>query len=126
MEKIAYCGHHCAYCPFTSCPGCRSDNACCSYATLFDDKICPNVKCCKDKGLDGCYECQGLEDCNFGFYSTEERVAKAAALFIQKHGKNKYNIALRNAISDGIKYPNQFNEIIDIHKMIKLLEKYNK
>ena len=37
-----------------------------------------------------------------------------------------YNIALQNAISDGVKYPEQFNEIIDIHKMIKLLEKYNK
>jgi hypothetical protein len=53
MDKIAFCGHHCGFCFFDQCPGCRSDNAFCSFATLFEDKKCPNVKCCIEKGFGG-------------------------------------------------------------------------
>jgi hypothetical protein len=102
----------------------NSDNPNCSFATLFEDKTCPNVKCCITKSLDGCYECKDLADCRIGFYDTKEQVAKATALFIQKYGKETYNSSLVKAIQDGVKYPHQFNEMEDIVKMIELLEKY--
>ena len=124
LEKIAFCGHHCGFCPFDQCPGCRSENAFCSFATLFEDKKCPNVKCCLEKGFDGCYECNQLSKCHIGFYSTDERVAKATALFIQQYGKRQYDISLAKAIQRGIKYPSQFNELEDVGKMVKLLEEY--
>lgn len=124
MDKIAFCGHHCGFCPYDQCPGCRSANAFCSFATLFEDKKCPNVKCCLEKDLDGCYECKDLTDCRIGFYDTKEQVAKATALFIQKHGKSQYELSLVRAIQSGVRYPNQFNELEDVDKMIELLEKY--
>jgi hypothetical protein len=91
---------------------------------LFEDKKCPNVKCCIEKGFDGCYECQDLSNCHFEFYESKEQVAKATAIFIQKHGKNQYDISLTRAIRNGIKYPNQFNELEDVYKMVAFLEKY--
>ena len=124
MQKIAYCGHHCGFCPFDQCPGCRSDHAICSFATLFEDKKCPNVKCCIEKGLDGCYECKELANCHIGFYTTTEQAAKATALFIQKYGIDHYDISLTKAIQNGIQYPNQFNEMEDVKKMVELLEEY--
>jgi hypothetical protein len=124
MDKIAFCGHHCGFCPFDQCPGCRSENAFCSFPTLFADKTCPKVKCCLAKGLDGCYECQEVLNCRIGFYDTKEQVAKATALFIQKHGKQQYEGSLVRAIQSGIRYPHQFNELEDVRKMIELLEQY--
>ena len=124
LEKIAYCGHHCAFCFYDTCPGCRSDDPNCSFATLFEDKKCPNVKCCQAKGLEGCYECAELAGCEYGFYGTKEKVAKATALFIQKYGKIRYNDALENAVNKGIQYPHQFNELEDVGKMVELLERY--
>jgi hypothetical protein len=82
------------------------------------------VKCCIGKGFDGCYQCKELPDCRVGFYDTKEQVAKATALFIQKHGKNQYETSLVRAIQSGIRYPDQFNELEDLEKMVELLEKY--
>jgi len=124
MDKIAFCGHHCGFCPFDQCPGCRSEDAFCSFATLFEDKKCPNVKCCLEKGLDGCYECHELPTCRVGFYDTKELVAKATALFIQKHGKKQYEESLVRSVQSGVRYPNQFNELEDVDKMVVLLEEY--
>jgi hypothetical protein len=124
MDKIAFCGHHCGFCPFDQCPGCRSDNPFCSFATLFEDRKCPNVKCCLEKGLDGCYECRELANCRIGFYDTNEPVAKATALFIQRYGKQQFDLSLTSAIQGGVRYPNQFNEMQDVNKMLELLERY--
>lgn len=124
MDKIAYCGHHCAYCFYPECPGCRSDNPFCSYATLFSDRKCPNVTCCLERGLDGCYECAELAACEIGFYSTDEHVAKATALFIQQYGKACYAATLERAIQDGVNYPHAFNALGDVGLMLALLERY--
>lgn len=125
IDKIAYCGHHCRFCFYTECSGCRSDNPNCSYANLFENKKCPNVTCCKNKGITGCYECFELTNCTYGFYSREEeQVAKATALFIQKYGLDKYDITLENAIQNGMNYPERFNKLSSVQDMIRLLEKY--
>ena len=61
--------------------------------TVSPDGICPNVRCCRDHGFDGCYECDGLESCEKGFYVSSNdgaNAAKAQALYIRKHGKKEF------------------------------------
>lgn len=126
LDPVSYCGHHCDYCFLGEwCGGCRSDYNCCSFATLSEDKICPNVKCAKDKGLYGCYECDELSDCAKGYYSVaNEYIAKSTALFIKKHGKACYTETLKRAIADGLNYPKTFDATGSVDNALKLLEKY--
>ena len=66
---------------------------CCSYGTLFPGGKCPNVACCEEKGLDGCYACGELTQCAVGFYAPENdgaAASKAQALFIRKYGKKAF------------------------------------
>ncbi len=125
IQQIAYCGHHCSYCFYDDCSGCRSENPTCSYANLFEDKKCPNVTCCKSKGIDGCYECLELSQCEYGFFSRkDEQVAKATALFIQKYGLIEYDKTLVASMHNGVKYPEAFNALNSVQKILQLLESY--
>ena len=94
VDMIAICGFSCNHCFLGQwCGGCRSVFCCCSYGTLFPGDKCPNVKCCEEKMLDGCYECPQLETCTVGFYTPENDGAaacKAQALFIRKYGKEAF------------------------------------
>lgn len=57
------------------------------------DGSCPNVDCCQEKGIDGCFECDELANCTKGFYKPDNNGAyacKAQALFIKKYGKEKF------------------------------------
>ena len=92
VDQIAYCGLSCGHCFLTSwCGSCRTIYNTCSYATCSPDGVCPNVACCKEKGLDGCYECDELYNCKKGFYSLgkDTNAIRAMALFIKKHGKKE-------------------------------------
>lgn len=92
VDQIAYCGLSCSHCFLTAwCGSCRTIYNTCSFATCSPDGVCPNTACCKEKGLDGCYECNELYDCKKGFYSLgkDTNAIKAMALFIQKHGKKE-------------------------------------
>lgn len=90
-DMTAVCGFSCDHCFLGQwCGGCRSVFCCCSYGTLYPGGKCPNVACCQEKGLDGCYACDQLEACATGFYTPENDGAaacKAQALFIRKYGK---------------------------------------
>ena len=51
------------------------------------------MECCKEKGIDGCYECSELEVCAKGFYQPDNdgaNACKAQAMFIKKYGKEKF------------------------------------
>lgn len=91
VDPIAYCGFSCNHCFLGQwCGSCRSDYNCCSYATICEGGVCQNVSCCKDKQIDGCYECEDLIDCEKGFYTKGNDGAdscKAQAIFISRHGK---------------------------------------
>lgn len=93
-DMVAYCGFYCNNCFLGEwCGGCRSAFCCCSYGTLYEKGICPNVLCCQEKSIDGCYECDELENCTKGFYGPDNNDAsacKAQGLFIKKHGKEKF------------------------------------
>lgn len=94
LEPIAYCGFSCNHCFLGKwCGSCRSDYNLCSFASLFPDGICPNVKCCKENNFEGCWECEKLSECENGFYKDENdgsKACKAQAIFIKKYGKAKY------------------------------------
>ncbi len=94
VDPIAYCGFSCNHCFLGQwCGSCRSEYNVCSFATCSPDRICPNVKCCKEKEIDGCWECSEIESCKKGFYIPEcdgANAAKAQALFIGKYGKKEF------------------------------------
>ena len=92
VDQIACCGLSCNHCFLTAwCGSCRTIYNTCSFATCSPNGVCPNTACCKEKGLDGCYECDELYDCKKGFYSLgkETNAIRAMALFIKKHGKKE-------------------------------------
>ena len=94
VDMTAFCGFSCNHCFLGQwCGGCRSVFNCCSYGTLFEKGKCSNIECCENKQIDGCYECDELEQCNKGFYQPENdgaNACKAQALFIKKYGKVKF------------------------------------
>lgn len=51
---------------------------CCSFGTMFPGGKCPNVKCCEEKNLDGCFDCPELEKCEKGFYTPSNDGAAAS------------------------------------------------
>ena len=68
----------------------RSDYNCCSYKTIFDDGVCPNVSCALNKKIKGCYNCTLLDSCEIGFYKKTNdgsSSAKACAMFVRKYDK---------------------------------------
>lgn len=73
--------------------GCRSVFSCCSYGAYVGTGKCPNIRCCEEKGLDGCYECNEIMSCTKGFYTPDNdgaAASKAQALFIKKYGKEAF------------------------------------
>ena len=53
--------------------------------------MCENVRCCKEKGLYGCWECPELIACKKGFYgSPDGSLCKPNAMFIAKYRKEAY------------------------------------
>ena len=94
VDPIAYCGFSCNHCFLSAwCGSCRTVYNTCSFATVSPDRRCPNAVCCQEKGIDGCYECDMLENCEKGFYSPSNdgaNAAKAQSLYIRKHGKKEF------------------------------------
>lgn len=94
VDMVAYCGFSCNHCFLGEwCGGCRSVFSCCSYGTFSDMGKCPNINCCQEKRLDGCYECEELDECTKGFYQPENdgaNACKAQAVFIRKYGKEEF------------------------------------
>ncbi len=94
VDPIAYCGFSCNHCFLGQwCGSCRTDYNTCSFALGSQDRKCPNVGCCQEKGIDGCYECEKLEACEKGFYiptNDGANAAKAQAMYIRKYGKKEF------------------------------------
>ena len=93
-DPVAYCGLSCNHCFLGEwCGGCRTVYNTCSFAKDLPEGRCPNAVCCREKGIDGCYDCGRLEACEKGFYvpaNDGANAAKAQALYIRKHGKKTF------------------------------------
>ncbi len=112
VDQIAYCGLSCGHCFLTAwCGSCRTIYNTCSFATCSPNGVCPNTACCKEKGLDGCYECSELYDCKKGFYSLgkDTNAIRAMALFIKKHGKKELLLVM-----DEMHSTNKFEKIQEV------------
>ena len=94
VNPVAFCGLSCDHCFLGEwCGGCRTEYNVCSFATCSEGRICPNVKCCNEKNMDGCYECSELENCDKGFFTKSNdgaNAAKAQSLYIRKYGKKEF------------------------------------
>ena len=112
-DPVAYCGLSCNHCFLGEwCGGCRTNYNVCSFATESPDGQCPNVKCCREKELDGCYECPGLETCEKGFFIPSNdgaNAAKAQSLYIRKYGKKAFL-----EVQDRIHEKYQFSKVQEI------------
>jgi len=126
INLVGYCGHHCGYCFHKQwCGGCRSNYNCCSFSVLSPDGICPNVKCARQKKLNGCYLCDELLSCEKGYYGREnEYIAKATALFIKEYREKCYTLALEKAIESGEDYPKSFDVSGSVMNAMGILKKY--
>jgi hypothetical protein len=129
-EVIAVCGLHCDLCFLGQwCGGCRGTYNCCSYATLFQDKKCPNVTCAEEHGFtepeQGCFSCAELASCTKGFYDGKNGIlAKASALFIQKHSIAELKSVLKKAVSAGVNYKDDFDACGTPDAAVKKMEGY--
>ncbi len=126
VDQIACCGLSCAHCFLTAwCGSCRTIYNTCSFATCSPDGVCPNETCCKEKGLDGCYECSELHECRKGFYSLgkETNAIRAMALFIQKYGKEEL-LQVLDTLHSKKKFE-KIQEVLgeEIDEGLKILEK---
>ncbi|MFA6755722.1 MAG: hypothetical protein WCR97_04440 [Bacilli bacterium] len=124
-KMLSYCGIHCGYCFFPSCGGCRTNPNNCSFGFQFEDKKCPNAKCCIEKGIKGCYECDELEKCNKGFYSTKQS-AKVCSLFIKKEGEEAFLKCVENMVKNGINYCYDLDNLPTDKDKMDFLYKYSK
>ena len=127
VDQIAYCGLSCGHCFLTSwCGSCRTIYNTCSYAICSPNGVCPNTACCKQKGLDGCYECDELYDCKKGFYSLgkDTNAIRVMALFIQKYGK-KDLLKVMDNLHQNRKFE-KIQEVLgdDIEEGLKILEEW--
>lgn len=125
-EPVGVCTHHCEFCFMAQwCGGCRSACNACSYATLSQDNVCPNVGCAGERGYHSCAQCPALLDCTQGFYMEPNAATpKGTALFVRKHGEKAYTRALTKAIQSGVRYPEDLDARSDPEKVLALLEQY--
>ena len=125
-DPVAYCGFSCNHCFLSEwCGGCRTEYNVCSFATCSPDKKCPNVTCCTEKGIDGCYECADIESCHKGFYvegNDGANAAKAQAMFIHKYGKKAF-LKVHDKLHEKYNF-SKTQEILgqNMHEGLKLLE----
>lgn len=127
IDPVAFCGFSCNHCFLDQwCGGCRTEYNVCSFATCSPDGICPNTKCCKEKGFDGCWECDEIKNCTKGFYTPEcdgAIAAKAQALFIGKYGKEDF-LKLHDKLHQEYEF-SKTQEILgqNLDKALEFLEK---
>ncbi|HAN44509.1 MAG TPA: DUF3795 domain-containing protein [Ruminococcaceae bacterium] len=94
-KGIAYCGLACCACGQNqSCAGCRNDGC-------TNKQWCKNFNCCKQKGLNGCWECDEFP-CSGGML--EKTRIRAFAKFIKDYGEEKIISCLERNEADGVVY----------------------
>lgn len=79
----------------TSCEGCESGQC-------KDKDWCVNRKCSMEKGLRGCWECEGLDSCK-GNMLDKPRI-RAFCEYMRKHGEDKLKERLCENERNGLKY----------------------
>ena len=98
MQKekgVAYCGLACCVCgENATCVGCRNEGC-------KDKEWCKNFHCCKEKGLQGCWECEEFP-CT-GSMLDKVRIC-AFASFVKEYGEEEMMRCLEKNEAAGITY----------------------
>lgn len=114
---IARCGLACCLCSENDkCNGCFSDSC-------HDKTWCENLKCCKDKDIEYCYQCK--EDCNKGLL--QKIKPKAFNEFIKRYGLEELLDCLQTNENNGIVYHRDgingdYDEFDDIEELISFIK----
>lgn len=94
-KGLAYCGLACCLCGKSgTCAGCRSDGC-------TEKDWCQNRKCCIEKGISGCWECDRFP-CGAGML--EKLRARVFAKFAAKCGEDALLDRLEENEAAGIVY----------------------
>lgn len=94
---IAACGLACCLCSENeTCPGCRNDGC-------QDRDHCENRQCCREKGLDACWQCG--EDCRRGLLAKSKPYG--FTLFIRRYGVEALLDCLERNEKSGVVYHRQ-------------------
>jgi len=90
INSLAYCGLICDLCyKKDKCDGCKKANNTCE--RNCSAKGCYQKKCCLEKGLNGCWECEDIYKCKEGMYSIDDfSKVKAFAICIKEDGKDNF------------------------------------
>lgn len=75
VKTVAYCGLVCGVCKNATpekgrCVGCRHGGG---------DADCHQRKCCTERGLDGCWQCEEFP-CGEGFFADDEKAWRGIAI----------------------------------------------
>ena len=94
-KGLGYCGLACCVCgENATCAGCRNEGC-------KDKEWCKNFKCCREKGLNGCWECSEFP-CKGGML--DKLRIRAFARFIKDHGEASLLDCLAENEKNGIVY----------------------
>ncbi|MFZ2539505.1 MAG: DUF3795 domain-containing protein [Oscillospiraceae bacterium] len=94
-KGIAYCGLACCVCAENeTCAGCRNDGC-------KDKDWCKNYRCCKEKKINGCWECSNFP-CG-GSMLDKMRIC-AFAEFIKEYGETELMDCLDRNEKSGLVY----------------------
>lgn len=94
-KGIAYCGLACCVCSENAdCAGCRNDGC-------KDKEWCKSFNCCKEKGLNGCWECSDFP-CNNQML--DKLRVRTFAKFIGENGEEKLMDLLEKNEKSGLVY----------------------
>lgn len=122
-DSIAPCGLVCRLCHFAdSCSGCKSNINCCG--SRNSDKGCYQYNCNKEKGIEGCWECD-ISPCDKGMFSDLKDIRlRAFIIYIKQHGKDKLADRLFNNELKGIHYGHgkDYDGLGSIEKVLKRIE----
>ena len=95
MNKIAYCGLACCLCSRNdTCPGCH-EGGCDIHGW------CKNYNCCREKSLNGCWECSVFPCADT---MLDKLRIRAFARFAKEYGTDELTKCLINNKANGIVY----------------------
>lgn len=94
-KGVAYCGLACCVCSENEqCAGCRNDGC-------HGKEWCKSFNCCKEKNLNGCWECADFPCEN---EMLDKLRVRTFAKFVAEHGENALMGALEKNERDGVVY----------------------
>jgi putative nucleotidyltransferase with HDIG domain len=122
-NSIAYCGLICHLCHFTdSCDGCRSNNNC--FGSRNSPEGCYQYDCCTEKGIEGCWQCDGAP-CDKGMFSESHDLRLRAFIhYMKEHSKEQLAERIYHNMQKSIFYGHNrdYDNLASEEDVIKKLE----